>query len=89
MDANRIWKEEPTQDTVKRATKTKENNDIDILKESKRHTFQIWSCDIKSSAQGWTKKIERPSFPWKWYIVNSFSIFPPSPIINGRSLSVV
>ena len=23
--------------------------------ESKRHIFQVWSCDIRSSAPGWTK----------------------------------
>ncbi len=38
-----------------RASKTKVNNDIEVLKESKRHTFQIWSCDIKSYVHGWTK----------------------------------
>ncbi len=39
---------------VKRATKTTVNNDMEVLKESKRHTFQVWSCDIRSSAQGLT-----------------------------------
>ncbi len=42
---------------VKRATKTTVNNDIEVLKESKRHTFQDWSCDIRSSAKGWTKHV--------------------------------
>ncbi len=28
----------------------------EVLKESRRHTFQDWSCYIRSSAQGWTKK---------------------------------
>ena len=41
---------------LRTATKTKVKNDIRSCRESKRHSFQVQSCDIKSSAPGWTKK---------------------------------
>ena len=61
--------------TILKQCKTNMKNHIRSCHKSKRHIFQVQSCDIRSSAPGWTKKVQYwPRLAWRWQYANIWTI---------------